>query len=183
MSAGRLFVGVRIPLETAVVLAGELRRWAGDEGLPGRIVPPENWHLTIRFLGPVDEVARDLLVAGLDGAELGRRFPLTLSGMGAFPKPRRATVLWVGVADPRPLEELAGIVERAVVDAGLGAGDRPFVAHLTVSRIRPEADIRDLLARTPPPPVRFTVGEVTLFESHLGEGAPRYEEIERFPLR
>ncbi len=178
----RLFVGIGIPEAEASILARELVRWAAPDGVPGRPVPPESWHLTVRFIGDVDDVTCDRLLAALDAADLGESFDAVLSEVGAFPNPRRATVLWVGVRDGRELERVAAVVEDAVVGAGLEESDRPFVPHLTLARIRPDEDVRPFLARTPPADVRFRVDHVTLYESHLGRGPARYEAVERFPL-
>jgi len=176
----RLFVGVGVPPADASILAREVVAWAGPGGIPGRAVPPESWHLTLRFLGDVDEVTEDRTLAALDEADLGEAFPVTVTGAGAFPNPRRATVLWIGVREERRLAELAAAVEEAVVGAGLEENDRPFAAHLTLARIRPPADLRPLLARPLAAAVPLPVREVVLYESRPGS---RYEVIERFPLR
>ena len=58
----------------------------------------------------------------------------------------------------------------------------PYSPHLTLSRLRPPADVRPLVASTPPFGGRMAVGEFVLFRSHLRSPAPRYEAAERFPL-
>jgi 2'-5' RNA ligase len=152
-------------------------------GLPGRLVRPENWHVTLRFLGEVEEVGRDRLLAGLDEADLGPPFTVKWGDLGAFPNPRRATVLWVGMdrgADPAV--RVAGLVAEVVERAGFPPEDRPFKAHMTLSRIRPDQDVTTVLAAVPSVGVTMPVDRVILYQSHLGKGIPRYEEIEAFPL-
>lgn len=169
--------------EARHALAAVLRRWTGDRPLPGRPVPPENWHLTLRFLGWVDPPSADRLAAALDEAELGEGFRVTVAGAGVFPNPRRATVLWTAVTDgAEELATLAERVEETAEAAGLGPADRPFRPHLTLSRLRPHQDLRPLLESAPEEAVRFPVRAVTLYRSHLGRGGARYEPVEHFPL-
>ena len=181
-AVGRLFVGVDLAAEVRHALAARL---AGTvEGrLPGKVVPPPNWHLTLRFLGDVDQVGRDRLLMALAGADLGSAFDMTLTGLGAFPRPAKAAVLWAGVADGSvALGAVASRVEEACREAGFGPEERPFHPHLTLSRIRPPEDLTGLIRDVQEFRIRTMVDEVTLFESHLGRGGARYEALERFEL-
>jgi 2'-5' RNA ligase len=179
----RLFLGVALPEETRTALEGRLREALGGEPLPGRPVPPTNWHLTLRFLGDTPAEARERLVRELRAAACGPAFPLELAGLGAFPRPARASVLWVGAAEGEaPLRALAEEVEAAVRRAGFPAEPRPFSPHLTLSRIQPPHDVRALVEHFPDFAERITVDAVVLFRSHLGRGPARYEAVERVPL-
>jgi len=154
-----------------------------ERGLPGRVVRPENWHLTLRFLGDVDEVQHDRVTAALDGADLGEGFAACWGALGAFPRARRATVLWVGLDRGAPeAERLAAVVEESLGEADLSREDRPFRAHLTLSRIRPHQDVAALLESVGSLEVSMPVGRVVLYRSHLGKGGARYEELDSFPL-
>jgi RNA 2',3'-cyclic 3'-phosphodiesterase len=176
---GRLFVAVPLPPEIRAALADQLR----DLTLPGKPVPIGNWHLTLRFLGAADEVRYDRVRAEVDQALDRSAFAVALESLGAFPNPRRATVLWVGIAAGRDrLTDLAGVVEDAAVAAGFEPEDRPYRPHLTISRIRPDTDVRAVLEH-PVGPLRFTVDHLALYRSHLGGAAARYEVLETFPLR
>ena len=178
----RLFLAVPLGDDARHALAARIRD-AVPAGLPGRAVPPRNWHLTLRFLGDVGPVAADRLAGVLDESDLGGAFEVTWGGLGAFPRPKRATVLWVGAsAGDEEMAALAAAVEEAVQRAGFAAEDRPFRLHLTLSRMRPDCDVRALLADAPPAGVTMPVDRVVLYRSHLGRGGARYEEIEEFPL-
>jgi 2'-5' RNA ligase len=175
----RLFLG--IPLAEGAREA--IRARLGDEVLPGRRVPPDNWHLTLRFLGDTTPEAGARLMAELRRAPLGRRVEITFDGLGAFPREARASVLWVGVSrGARELGTIARETEARVRDAGFPAEGRPFAAHLTLARLQPPRDLGELVARVPPCETRMTVDAVVLFRSHLGRGPARYEEVERFAL-
>ncbi len=181
---GRLFFAAAMPDEARHALAAHLAGALGGKPVPGSPVPPANWHFTLRFLGKTTRLQYEKVVAAVDGSELGETFDLVLGNLGAFPRPARATVLWVGLQrGEEELARLAAVTEEAAQASGFSAEERPFHAHLTLSRIRPHQDVGPVLERVPPPPVRWRVGEVVLYQSHLGGGKPaRYEPLERFPL-
>ncbi len=173
----RLFLGVAVDAGVKSMLAQHLAAWT----LPGKVVPPDNWHLTIRFLGPLDETRAEILAARIDQSDLGAPFDLSLWEMGAFPNGRRANVLWLGVKDvEQGLARLNSIVEAACRESGLPPEDRPFSAHLTLSRLRPPENVTDLIASYDAQRFRWTVDGLTLVESKPG---PTYVEVDRFALR
>ena len=180
---GRLFLAVDLPSEAKQALAARLE----DEvpgSMPGKLVPPTNWHLTLRFLGEVDSVKYDRLLMELSDVDLGRRFEVTFDGLGAFPREKSAAVVWVGVGDGAALlEQLARVVEGATCSAGFSPEERPFRGHLTLSRIRPPRDVDRLVAATRKVKVRSGVDAVTLFRSHWRSGGTSYEAMEKFELR
>jgi len=179
VTAGRLFLAVPLPDRVREELADHL----AAHPLPGRAVPPANWHLTLRFLGDTDAEEAERLAATLAAAAFPAAFEVRLGGFGAFPRPARARVAWLGlVAGTEPLAELAAAVEAAVRRAGLPAEHRPFSPHLTLARLRDPQDVRAALAALPPFEAVVPVHEVVLHRSHLGAGPPRYEAVRRFAL-
>jgi len=179
-SVGRLFLGVPV---TEAIRSG-LRAHLEGEDLPGRIVSPERWHLTLRFLGDTPPDALERLREALSAEDLGGRTTLAFDRLGAFPRADRASVLWLGVGEgAQALRALAGKAEAAAQRAGFPAEARAFAPHLTLARIRPPRDVGPLVERVPPFTEEMPVDAVVLFRSHLGRGPVRYEEMERFPLR
>ena len=179
VDAARIFVAVPLADEVRMALADRL----GDVDLPGTVVPPANWHITLRFLGRTDSVTYDRLLATLDEADLGGVFDVELGDMGAFPRPKRATVLWLGVDRGQTrLAEIAAEVKKSVEAAGFDPEDRPFRAHLTLSRIRPPVDVTDLIGSFPEVRLRWRCRSIVVYRSHLGRGGARYEPLETFPL-
>jgi 2'-5' RNA ligase len=173
----RLFLGVAVDSQIKAMLAQHLARWT----LPGKVVPPDNWHLTVRFLGAIDQVRTEILTAQLDQAGLGARFELVLGEMGSFPNGNRANVLWLAVEDrTQGLVRLNRITEEVCREAGLPPEERPFAAHLTLSRMRPPESVADLVESYDAQRFRWTVEALTLFESKPG---PAYVEVDRFELR
>ncbi len=155
----------------------------GSLEMPGKTVPSENWHITLRFLGWTDNVSFDRIVAALDEADLGPPFDMALGELGAFPRPRNATVVWLAVSKGLTrLEQLAAEAEEAAQSAGFVPEDRPFQAHLTLSRVRPAEDVSDLIETFPDAGLGWRCESVVVYRSHLGRGGARYEPLETFPL-
>ena len=152
--------------------------------MPGRPVPPDKWHLTLRFLGEVEEMALERIRHALDDADLGGAFPMAWGGLGDFPRASRASVLWVGVVrGAEALEALDWAVDEALDTTGFEAEDRPFRPHLTIARLRPPEDVRSVVRGDPLPDVAMRVDRVTLYESRLGAGGAKYEALDEFELR
>jgi len=176
-TVGRVFAAVPLPSEIRLALADQI----ASLNIPGKLVPAESWHLTLRFLGSIDQVTYERFLHALSDVEDRGRFPMRLSGFGGFPNTNRATVVWVGFSDG--VEGLLGlneIAESAAQTAGLEPEDRPYQPHLTLSRVRPPTSVADLLDTSLD--LRWTATEVVVFQSHLGRGGARYEPLERFAL-
>ncbi|MGH9009963.1 MAG: RNA 2',3'-cyclic phosphodiesterase [Acidimicrobiia bacterium] len=145
----------------------------------------ERYHLTLQFLGPVRE--RAPVVDGL-AAAVGERnaFAFQLGGAGAFPKPGRARIVWMGAAAGGPdLVGLAGAVAGSLRPVGYEPDRKEFHPHLTLARLKVPDNVAEVLAAIGPEPVgeAFTVGEVLLYQSELSSKGPTYTVLERFPLR
>ena len=173
---GRVFVAVPVPMEIRHALAERL----ADMPIPGKRVPPENWHVTVRFLDVIDQVTYERFLAALD--PIGETsFDISLDGFGAFPHPRKATVFWAGVRRGRTeLAVLNEEAEEAAQAAGLLAEERPFHPHLTLSRIRPHTDVRSVVDEELS--LSWRCQSLVVYRSILGRGGARYEPLERLDL-
>ena len=144
----------------------------------------ERYHLTLQFLGPVRKLAP--VVEGLAAVWDRVAFPVRLGGAGAFPKPGRARVVWMGAASGGPeLVALAGTVAGGLRPFGYEPDRKEFHPHLTLARLKVPDNVSDVLAAIGPEPVgeSFTVGEVLLYQSQLSSKGPTYTVLERFRLR
>lgn len=168
----RLFVGLALPHELRTRLSGMiLHRFPG-----AKWVPPQNYHLTLRFIGEVDNGRADDIDAGLSTIA-ARGFDLTLAGVGTFETRGRPHALWVGVERNAALEHLRAKVESAVVRAGCEPERRRYQPHVTLARLDNPDPMRlgEFLSlygpfRAPAVPVeRFT-----LFSSHLAKDQAHY---------
>lgn len=136
-----------------------------DDGL--RWTRPEQWHLTLQFLGRVDEL--DSLTESVAESVRGvEKFAVQLGGAGAFPAAAGASVVWLGVSTgAAELGALAGAIAAATAPLGFIEDDRPFRPHLTVARAHRACDARSLVERlwTGPAGPPWTVEQIVLFES------------------
>lgn len=181
----RLFVAVDLPEEVAAALERAVQPWRELLGT-GRWVPRENWHLTVKFLGRTwPRLMSFVKMACRDVGGSMDPFDVTLSGLGVFPGPGRARVLWAGLDDPAgSLAEIA-----AQLDAGLSSEFAPekraFTPHLTVARFNPPIPMREhaeSLAATSIGAPSFVVDRLVMYRSHLSPRGARYEALEHFPL-
>jgi len=174
----RLFIGVPLTPHSRAAIVRVM-----PKALPGKLVAAEKWHFTLRFLGQTSREARDTIIARLSTANLGSAFQIGFGQLGAFPNPRRARVLWLGVTrGGERLSDLAAIAEDAARSAGFAAEGRGFTPHLTLSRIDPPLNITALLAQNHSYAIETTITALILYRSRLGGGPARYEEAARFDL-
>jgi len=175
----RLFVALELPddvRERLAILAG---------GVPGaRWTAPESLHLTLRFIGEVEEHRLCEADAALGFVEV-EPFPLTLSGVGQFGSGGRPRSLWVGVAECPALFQLQARVASALARAGLPADERKFSPHITLARLRDTPIERigryiaaNNLVRIGP----FVVSRFALFESvRSRSGGSHYQLLRHYP--
>jgi 2'-5' RNA ligase len=181
----RCFVGVAIgePLDSELRVAlGALKGAASAEADDLRWIDPQEWHLTLAFMGPTAEEEIPRLIEALnDVASNHAPFAIPTGGLGAFPSRREVRILWYGLADrSRRLAELA-IAVRIAVDCETAS---PFRAHLTLARARGDRGVAVPAAtwKVPMPAGQLAVEELVLYRSHLGEGPARYEILAAAPL-
>jgi 2'-5' RNA ligase len=178
----RLFVAVTLDtaVRQALAAAGEELRAIA----PGvSWVRAENLHLTLKFLGAVDEAMVPALIEALHRAvERHRPFGAEVRGLGAFPSAARARVVWAGVTTGvHPLRALARAVDDATADLGFPREERPFAAHVTLARVRELrkspalAQVLETGAARPFGVV--SVKDVTLMRSELSPRGSRYTSL------
>lgn len=188
----RLFVALEIPEPVRREVA---RRMSGlRDRLPrARWVDPEMLHLTLLFLGQVDD-SKVPALAGALRAAFAKHSPLDLrlSGGGAFPPRRPARVAWVGLSEdrqaPEDLGALQADVSAAAVEAiGFEPEERPYHPHVTLARCDPNwpRDAVDKFAAAFPGEIGqpWTADRGVLMESRLSPKGARYSVVEGFPLR
>jgi len=169
-------------LATIETVVGAMKQVGGDV----RWVATKNLHVTLKFLGEIPETRVDAARAALlRCATLRAPFEVTAMGLGTFPNPRRARVVWVGLSAPE-LSDLAGEVDEALAEEGFSREARSVIPHITVGRVRsPRGWERVLAAMRPYWENSFgtsRVDEIVLYRSELGPDGPRYTALERLPL-
>lgn len=143
-------------------------------------VRPAAQHLTMKFLGEQEENRPAVITRSMHRAA-GKIEPFTLQfeGVGVFPSPRRARVIWAGVSTgAAELKTLASALEKELAAQGFPAEKRSFRAHLTLGRVRrpvPEKVLQDLLEAEASFFTGITrVQSFSLYRSRLTPGGARY---------
>ena len=131
----RAFVAVDLEPQTVQKITEAIARLRPR--MPGiRWLPPTNFHLTLKFLGDIDEAKVAPIAAALERDLYPFScFTINAKGLGVFPDLKRPRILWVGLVGGE-LNALASRVEKALVPFGFSAERRAFTPHLTVGRWR-----------------------------------------------
>jgi RNA 2',3'-cyclic 3'-phosphodiesterase len=174
----RIFTGLELPLDVAQSLA------ALRGGLPGaRWIEPEDYHVTLRFIGDVDDtLARE--VALLLGKVSRPPLELRLDGLSSFGG-RRPRAVIATLAQTPALMELQAEHERLMQRVGLEPEGRKYTPHVTLARLRDSSsfEVADYLSmhgafRSPP----FTVSRFVLFSARASVGGGPYVVEAAYPL-
>lgn len=151
-----------------------------------RIVPPKNLHLTLRFLGNINEekYARFSEKLSILCSKL-EVFQINIAGLGFFPHKNKARVIWVGVEDNPNLMKVYLATEDAAHEIGLPPENK-FKGHITVGRIKNflpseiineiERKFRDCFWG------KMMVKKITIFESVLHPEGSEYRELLNIPM-
>ena len=148
----------------------------------------ENFHITLKFLGGVDDTRIATLTDALRGAADGERaFDLEIVGLGAFPSATRPRVLWAGIAAGlEPLTAIAARVEGAMTTQGVAPEERPFSPHVTLGRVREPRRAPALSEALAASATRrfghVAIESIALMRSDLSPRGARYTELARLPL-
>jgi RNA 2',3'-cyclic 3'-phosphodiesterase len=174
----RIFTGLEIPAQ----IGRDLSMLRG--GLPGaRWIDPENYHLTLRFVGDVDDVVAHE-VASMLGMVRRTEFELRFEALSAFGG-RRPRALVATLVPTQALMDLQAEHERLMRRVGLDAEGRKFTPHVTLARLR-ESSSRQvanyLSARTVLGMMSFKVSRFVLFSSRASVGGGPYIVEAAYPL-
>ena len=188
MDRWRCFVAVPVPDELRAALRSAIEVWRNEPDPPDlRWTDPAGWHLTLAFLGSVEVgILGAIELAVADAAARARPASLDAGGLGCFPSPGRARVLWYGVADPQAtLRTLADGVHELLAPMVPSLGDEgPFRGHVTLGRARGRlgSDLSSWMTRHAAPTGTVPLERVILYRSHLGTGPARYEALGWAPV-
>ena len=186
----RLFVALEIPSEVRdefAALINELR--AADSSFSknrARWVRPENLHVTLKFIGHVDNGKLDAIRATLGEVRLGSQVELRFSGLGFFPNAKRPRVFWAGMESSPNLGPLATEIDTRLKKLGIPSETKEFAPHLTLARFDPPG-ISDGLSEIAQQNVArefgaARTGEFHLFESKTRANGAEYMRLSSFPF-
>ncbi len=183
----RCFIAVKVP-DIICRNIYNLQQQLMESSVNVRWVHPQNFHLTLRFLGNIDDEQKQEIIEALKILENFKPFALNFAGVGGFPHEGKLRVIWVGVG--RGHNELISI-HRAIEDAlkiiNFPEDKKPFHPHLTIGRVKDPKNTRPLrLAMenqrhfsTPD----FSISSATLFKSQLTPSGPVYTTLDEFKFQ
>jgi 2'-5' RNA ligase len=188
----RTFVAIPIPFEGPArrfleACQGRLKQASGDV----RWTTPDQWHITLRFLGETSEEQVPALQEAVEkAARKMQPFEVRQEGWGVFPERGKPRVIWAGVKGARwaddgyrgfDLAYLHRFTDAAVRHSGFSLRREDFRPHITLARVKPPKDIGPLLNilrnEPPPPDAAFTATRVTLFQSGLSPHGSTYTPL------
>lgn len=184
----RLFVAIDIDPSVRVAIEKVQQRLKRELNLSGRQVKwaaPEHIHLTLKFLGQVDDrdVMRICDAVTRTTAEF-ESFDFQVKGVGVFGRPAR--VVWAGISLCSPLLRLQTELDRKLTELGAPIENRPFAGHLTLCRVKNASAGRVLADAVGEYAEEFfgTVGagEVVVYQSTLSSDGPEYSVVSRAAL-
>lgn len=149
-------------------------------------VKPENIHLTLKFLGEIDEKQLEEVSKIIqEAANKNKSFYIRLASPGAFPKLNTPRVIWVGIdKGDSETKQIAKVLEEEIVKVGIPQESRPFSTHITLGRVRSGKNCEKLVKNleylannSPQDSPEFMVTKITLFQSTLTPSGPVYEVL------
>ncbi len=179
---GRYFIGIPLPQEVKKKL--KVQSWPGlsrykDE----KLVPQNNWHITLAFIGSLEEEKVEKLRSLMEVFQWGEPFKVGVRHFGAFPSLEEGRVLWMGCEKGRSqIEELAHKIRRQLDDLEISYDPKPFVPHITLARLRSPKNLSRLAENGKmKQEVTFTADEIILYDSEK-EKHP-YAVVEQVSLK
>jgi RNA 2',3'-cyclic 3'-phosphodiesterase len=188
----RVFIGVDLPDDVRAT-AGEIsarvqaRMRGGASGASIRWIDPANLHVTLWFIGEVDDTRLAQIRQAASEPLRTRAFRLRFAGLGAFPPSGVPRVLWIGIeSGVEQLQSLHAELQPRLAALGIEGEPRPYSPHLTIARIKEirRSDANSLRAglNLAVEPFGAPVTAVTLFQSRQSPRGSQYEPLLRVPL-
>lgn len=187
----RAFIAIELPGEVKDLLA-RLQDQLKASGADVKWVSPLNIHLTLKFLGEINDKELDKISQILEEtAKEKHPFYIRLSSVGAFPRIDFPRVIWVGIdKGDTEAKDITKILEQKLAKIGIPKETRPFSSHITIGRLRSSLN-REKLAKNlniladnfGKQNVEFLVNKITLFKSTLTPKGPIYEVLKVASLR
>ena len=176
----RLFTGLEVPAAIGARLATQ------RGGLPGaRWIEPENYHVTLRFLGDIDDAVAEDVIAALAEARPRDPVPIALDAVDAFGG-ERPRALYARVVPHPDLMDLQAEHERLVRQAGIAPETRKFTPHVTLARLKRSVDalaVADCLTQIGTPPrLEYRAARAVLYAARASTGGGPYVVEAAYPF-
>ena len=184
----RAFIAIELPQEIKDTL-GRLQQKLKAAGADVKWVEPKNIHLTLKFLGEIDEQTKDRVSAKLSEISAGtKQFTFSLSCLGAFPNTKSPRVIWIGIEQGDiEIKAIADAIETQLESINIPKETREFSSHITLGRTRSSKNRQELANALSELSLKslknqFPVTKITLLKSTLTPRGPVYEILQEFQL-
>jgi len=187
----RTFIAIELPKEIRDSLAN-LQDKLKSTGADVKWVEPNNIHLTLKFLGEIDDQKLDKITSILENiAKDKSSFHSCISSIGAFPRISSPRAIWVGIdKGNNETKEITKQLEEKIEKSGIPKEDRPFSSHITIGRTRSALNLQKLAQELKTlennlgiKVAEFDVTKITLFKSTLTPKGPIYEVLKEANLK
>ena len=182
----RVFVGIDLSRKFSHLIT-MLRTTVGEQDGDIKWVSGKNLHLTLSFLGNIDNSKIDFLIADLKEVMKLPSFTLSVDGTGIFPDSETPKVLWLGIEDGHDeLSSAQSIIDELSFGFKEIQREEKFIPHITIGRINhakknTKFDVTTFLNAVYSP-IEIPINIVNLYESYLTPDGPRYKILAEFPL-
>ena len=192
MSGVRSFVALELPphIVTGLLGAGEALRIASPDWVGEKWVTEANLHITLKFLGNVEQADMAVLLDELGSTLAGlARFDLELTGVRAVPSLRRCSMVWGTFRDSEDgaCGRMAALIDEATAGLGVARDARPFTPHVTLVRARRPRGLAQEAVASANHSLQgvsrsMSVPSVSLFASTLTRRGPLYDGVGQWDL-
>jgi len=185
----RIFVAIDISAEARRKISDYITELRGEfSNVRVGWERPEKLHLTLKFLGDIDETQLADLTEAVDKtAKQISDFKLRVSKTGAFPSEKNARILWLGIVDElKSLQKMNEILEIECERKGFAREKRNFKAHLTIARLREPHKSKELIERHLRNDFEsnvFAVSGIVIYESQLQKSGSIYTKYKKLNLQ
>jgi len=187
----RTFIAVELPedIKRAIISVQDKLKASGADV---KWVPAQNIHLTLKFLGEIDQDIFEKISLIMEGTAGGTPpFEADIVSVGAFPKISYPRVIWIGIGlGDDKLQPIVKTLEEKIQELGIPKEERAFASHITIGRVRSNSGKEKLVetlnklegcfnGERP----RFKINKITLFRSYLSPKGPTYEILKEAILK
>ena len=187
----RAFIAIELSPDLRKRLAS-LEEQLKSSGADVKWVKPDNIHLTLKFLGEIDDKAIEKITKIMKDIAVNEKpFYIRLASPGAFPNKNFPRVIWIGIdKGDSETKKIAKILEEEITKVGIPQENRPFSSHITLGRVKSGLNREKLVKNlgvlannAPEDSPEFLVTKITLFKSTLTPSGPIYEALKEAHLQ
>ena len=182
----RVFVGIDLSRKFSRLIP-MLKTTIGEHEGDIKWISGKNLHLTLSFLGNIDDSKIETLITDLQEVKALPKFTLFVNGTGTFPNSETPKVFWLGIEEGyNELSDTQSIIDELSFDYKETQREEKFVPHITIGRINSakkntKIDVSTFLNAVYSP-IEIPINIVNLYESRLTPDGPRYKILAEFPL-